>query len=118
MKAEKNRRFLATMIALADHPEWAVTVAFYSALHRVEQYLAAGNTHFEGRRDRLEHLRVHLPALYVPFKQLHDASRVARYDPASEFFKKFTSPQDVQSVVIDGWLVAVERYVDPPPPAN
>lgn len=106
--------FLATII-LADHPEWAVTAAFYVALHRVEQLLAASNIHIESHVERLEYVRRHHPAISGPFRQLHDASRLARYYSTGDFFRRFADAGDMQARVIDGWLAAVEAYAAPPP---
>jgi hypothetical protein len=109
-KAEKNRRLIAAL-DLADHPEWAVTVAFYVALHRVEQLRhTAGDGHGRDHAERLDYLHFTHPAIYDPFRWLYKASRVARYEAASTFFADYDADV-VRARVIAGWLAAVEGYV-------
>jgi len=38
-KAAHNRAFLATIADIDTWPQWAVTVAFYTAIHTVDQLL-------------------------------------------------------------------------------
>lgn len=109
-KAEKNRRLLAALDN-GEYPEWGVTVAFYVAVHRVEQVRhAAGDGHSADHTDRLGYLKARHLALAEPMRLLYRASRVARYDSASEFFARFDADA-VRTRVIAVWLAAVERYV-------
>lgn len=55
-KAEHNQRFLES-IDSQEYPDWAVTVAFYRALHLVEMLFAASGHHSDNHRDRHDHLK-------------------------------------------------------------
>ncbi len=119
-KVEKNRRFLAK-ISVADDPEWAATVAFYIAVHCVEQLRAvAGHADHWSHTQRLQYVQHFLKPIHGPFTQLYNVSRLARYNTASDFFRQF-SPDDVTERIIGGWLTAVESYTttqlaNPPSP--
>ena len=109
-KADKNRQFLDT-VPVEVHPEWAVTVAFYVAVHRVEFLRAVlGDGHSRDHAGRLDYVGTVHPALNRPFEQLYLASRRARYESASDFFAYFDT-DGVRDRVIGGWLAAVEAYV-------
>ncbi len=110
-KAEKNHRLLAAL-DVDDHPEWAVTVAFYAALHRVEQLRhVAGDGHSRDHTDRLDYVYTAHPPIHDGFRRLYAASRLARYESASDFFARFDAVA-VRERVIAGWLAAVEGYVE------
>lgn len=109
-KVVRNRAFLAT-IDPAAHPEWAVTVAFYSAIHSVEQFRhhrGDGNSADHG--DRQDYVPRRAAAIRTPFTGLKRASSLARHEPVADFFQQF-SADDVRDTVLAAWLVAVETYV-------
>lgn len=115
-KAEKNLRFL-TAIDVGDHPEWAATVAFYIALHRVEQLRAVvGDGHSADHTERLNYVRVRHTPIYDPLDWLYRASRLARYGTASDFFARYDA-EAVRTLMVAGWLAAVEGYVASHPAA-
>ena len=110
-KAEKNRRLLAALSA-DDYPEWVATIAFYTALHRVEQLRhAVGDGHSQNHGDRLAYIQTVHPAVRDPFEFLLAASQIARYESAALFFSRYDA-DIVRDRVIAGWLVAVEAYVE------
>ena len=88
-----------------------MTVAFYTAVHLVEEVRAAVGEHSVNHRDRLSHVGSRLRAIASEFYELYYASLVARYEANGDFYAQFANA-DVQAVVIDGWLAAVEAYVD------
>ena len=49
-------------------------------------------------------------AIHPDFQKLYNASRLARYDANALFYHQFANA-DIRSVVIDGWLAAIEGYV-------
>lgn len=75
-----NRAFLATVPQ--NHCDWAVTVAFYTALHALEVLFAHDKlgTHSDHRmRDQTMRLRRYEP-IETSYKVLKNASRQARYE--------------------------------------
>ena len=110
-KAEKNRRLL-TGLDTDAHPEWAVTVAFYVAVHRIEQLRhALGHGHSSSHADRGEYVETVHRGVLRDYDRLYQASRTARYDSASEFFALYDAEM-VRTTIVAGWLAAVDRYVD------
>lgn len=115
IKAEGNRRHLGT-INVTDHADWAVVVAFYTAVHLVErvragdQGLGTKSRHSGDHYDRLNYVQTHHRPIHDPFRQLWNLSKIARYEANARFYDQVSS-DDVKARVIDGWLVAVERYV-------
>lgn len=94
VKAQRNEdlaRRLGTESPL-QYPDWAITTAFYSALH----YFEAALTDKPEQHVRLDHqlkkpkmgihdwtiklLMVHFPAAEDAYRKLYDNSRVARYE--------------------------------------
>ncbi len=66
-KAEINRKFLAT-ISIDDFPDWAVVVAFYTAVHVVEELRAAcGDGVSTDHEDRLEHVQHKHPTIHTAY---------------------------------------------------
>src|SRR5262249_12626607 len=109
VKAENNRRFL-NQIDPADNPEWSVVVAFYTAVHLVEQLLAERAGHSKDHQERLEFVQHEHPQIHSDYQQLYNVSRLARYESRQDFFRQF-SAEDVREKIIDGWLARIERYV-------
>ena len=110
-KAERNRRLLDTL----DHsaaPEWAATIAFYSALHLVERLSACESIHHSLHQDRAAYLHKNKKhrSIHASFLSLFDASLVARYGTVNQFAKAF--PGDtVKRQLIDKHLVGIESHV-------
>lgn len=109
-KARGNRDFLRE-IDTAARADWAVVVAFYTAVHLVEGVRAMAGEHSLSHRERVDYVGSHHRPIASAFYELYFASRVARYDPNSAFYQQFANA-DIQTVVIDGWLALVEAYVD------
>jgi hypothetical protein len=110
LKVESNRKFLAT-ISCDDYPEWAVVVAFYTAVHLVERLRAAsGDGDSTSHEDRLSYVQQVHPQIHTSYYQLQNASMLARYQARSDFFKQF-QPEQVTELLINKYLVQIEQYV-------
>ena len=110
-KAESNRRFLET-ISLDDFPDWVVVVAFYTAIHRVEQLRATtGDGHSKDHDDRLAYVREKHPDVHTAYHQLQNASMLARYQSNATFFGQFQREQ-IKNLLIDRYLIQIDAYVD------
>lgn len=110
-KAARNREFLQT-IAVDDHPEWAATVAFYTALHVIERLRrASGDGESAGHADRIAYVKHRHPDILPPFRRLYHASSVARYRPTGDFFAAYTA-ETVRDQLIGRDLAAVGEYVE------
>ena len=122
-KAAHNRAFLATINA-KDFPDWAAVVAFYTAVHLAERLRTllpnAADQHSTGHQDRLEFVQKHHRTIHTEMHELFNASLIARYQTVNSFRTQFT-PDDVQKILIDQYLVKFEQYVAarfaPPPSA-
>ena len=108
-KAEDNRQFLDSFDAQV-HACWAAVVAFYTAVHLIEQLRALDGQHSADHQDRLGHVQSSHRSIHDNFKQLFNSSLVARYGSNSAFFAKFTN-DEVKGILIDTHLVAIEQYV-------
>ncbi len=80
-KADANAETLASIAAERSSPEWAITVAFYRAVHLVEAWSALRDRHHRNHRRRNETVNRLLPEIAADYGELYEASRVARYDP-------------------------------------
>ncbi|MFI5382158.1 MAG: hypothetical protein ACHRHE_22915 [Tepidisphaerales bacterium] len=109
-KAEINRRFLAT-ISIDDFPDWVVVVAFYTAVHLVEELRAAsGEGDSTDHEDRLAYIQHKHPTIHTAYHILQNASMLARYASNAAFFAQFQREVIVERI-IGQCLVEVERYV-------
>lgn len=80
-QANGNERFLGTFdLKQTPYPDWAITVAFYAAVHWVEAYFAEQNQHFDYHPHRNTRVGVDLPGIAANYMLLYSESRVARYD--------------------------------------
>lgn len=104
-----NRAFLGSISS--EHPDWIVTVAFYTALHAVDALLAADKvraiTSHDARNDVLyrTHRYKNINRAYQP---LYGLSRTVRYlaDPA-----KWVPSKDIETHVFRSYLYRIERSV-------
>lgn len=96
------------MIADDRFGDWQATVAFYVAVHLVEKLRAYRGQHSDNHGDRERAVRKDDPKIYNAYRQLFDASLIARYK-SPEAFK--ISSQDVQAWLIGTFLAEIERYV-------
>lgn len=85
---KRNLNFLGIINEHApDHPDWQVTVCFYSALHLVNAHLAYFGLHFRNHNDveyRINFENQTSPAklpekVFIAYKKLRALSRRARY---------------------------------------
>jgi hypothetical protein len=112
-QARRNRDFAGQL--LENYPndltalQWAVTVAFYCAVHCIEAHLAGFGTpsrSHEERRRRMLDPRHNIPAnVYAAYRQLERYSRGARYS-----LQQFTAG-DVQANILGRYLATVTRFV-------
>jgi hypothetical protein len=77
-QAQHNEKFLNSIDA-TQFPDWAATVAFYTAVHLVQALLkhAGENCHSHNSRNRK--VRQHFPAIWKIYQPLYTYSRLARY---------------------------------------
>lgn len=82
-QAERNEYFLASFDpATTQHGDWAITIAFYTALHMLDAYLATRQVHPDSHFERIGKLLADpkLQSLRVGYLRLYKESRSARYD--------------------------------------
>lgn len=80
-KEHRNKWLERGLRVVHTHPEWAITVTFYRALHLVDAALAVHDTHPRTHKQRnlaVNRLMAPISADYIDLK---DLSIVARYDP-------------------------------------
>ena len=106
-KAEHNRAFLGT-ITEDVYSDWRATITFYVAVHLVEKLRAYDGDHSQDHSERDRYVRGNHRAIYDSYRQLYSASLEARYKSLHAFS---ISPADVKGVLIDVFLVEIERYV-------
>ena len=115
-KYQLNRAFLNSNSGLAGGDRmWAATVAFYSALHLVERLAARQNIHHmppnaHGQRTRYLTTHPQHHVIFRDYRELRIASELARYGTVNQFQVAYPG-NAVQDVLIDQYLIAVEKYV-------
>ncbi len=62
------------------YPDWAITVAFYAALHAIEAALAGQQLHSQSHIERRCYVRQLFPHLWTIYYRLDVFSRRARYE--------------------------------------
>ena len=108
-EAEKNKSLASELVD--DHPAWSVIVAFYAALHFLDEYAAFYGIRFHNHRERdtwLQRRSEPVPLGHA-YECLYVRSRFARYDcpPAAHHInnpgyvrrKVFAWLDDVQSCI-------------------
>jgi hypothetical protein len=105
VKADSNRAFLNTLLG---PPDWMAIIAFYTAVHLVEKLRAHRGEHSISHEDRSASVRKNFRAIQNEYHELFNNSLVARYGTAGQFTK---TADDVKSLLIDTYLVAIEKYV-------
>jgi hypothetical protein len=110
-KADRNRKFLSS-IALDEFPDWVAVAAFYTAVHRIEQYRAfAGDGDSTSHEDRLNYVRHRLPtAIHSAYHILQNVSMLARYQSTADFHAQFQA-EDVQKDIVETRLARIEDFV-------
>ena len=115
-KYQLNRAFLNSNGGLAGGDRmWASIVAFYSALHLVERLATRQNLHHmppdaHGQRSRYLARHAQHRVIYADYRRLREASELARYGTVNQFQVAYPG-NAVQDVLIDQYLVAIEKYV-------
>jgi hypothetical protein len=109
-KAKNNRAFLDSF-EWDDRPDWAVVVAFYTAVHYVEQLRALDGQNSVNHQDRLSYVQANHRAIHPEYHQFLNLSKFARYD-ANAVFHAQVSNQEVKDVVVGQWLTAIGQYVE------
>ena len=115
-KCRQNRVVLDGPPALSSvSGSWAATVAFYAAVHLIEQLAAHDGIHHTrhvGQASRAGYLATHPVhrVLGPNLSALLSASLVARYESATAFVTAY--PGDtVQRILIDQCLAGIEAHV-------
>ena len=106
--AEQNNQLLAT-VTPGVSPAWCAVIAFYTAVHLVEQLSAAENLHFTNHPQRIQFLADAHPAILDPFQQLYQVGHAARYDAFNHFLPAYA--EVVQSNVLEQWLPEIKQYI-------
>jgi hypothetical protein len=79
-QARSNALFLSTFDPkTTQHPDWAITVAFYTALHLADACLASHNIHPNDHHERRGAVARHLSAVRAHYVALESESRRTRY---------------------------------------
>ncbi len=80
----ENHRLLAHLDAQRIHPDWTVTVAFYTALHSIQRFLARKgetvNTHRQRERAMFRYQQDLTRSILRQYSDMENLSRDARYD--------------------------------------
>src|SRR5690348_12499946 len=77
-QAQHNRKLLNEI----DHekfPDWAATVAFYTAVHLVQALLKKSGDNCNSHSSRNKRLRQKHPSVWKLYQPLYSYSRLARY---------------------------------------
>lgn len=107
-KADRNRDFVKRYLLslLAKYPDWVSIVAFYSALHYVDAFLADRSLHWEHHSERNRDVSSLMREIEVEYLNLYDLGRKSRYGSISEM----PSADEVRAAVeID--LPKIEDFV-------
>jgi len=83
-KAENNEKLAraTNRVPFAGCAEWAISMLFYAALHRIQAYLSAKGSRPLSHQDRDREIESNgsLSAIYGDYRRLKDMSRAARYE--------------------------------------
>ena len=115
-KYRQNRVMLdgpPTLVSVSG--PWAATVAFYAAVHLIEQLAAHEGIHHArhvGQASRAGYLATHPVhrVLVSDLSALYSVSRIARYDSATMFATAYPGDM-VQTILIDQCLARIEAHV-------
>jgi hypothetical protein len=96
----------ATALSLLDSsPSWAVVLAFYSALHWVDAYMAMLPLHPKDHTERDHYIQFEpLRPIYGTYRRLETRSREARYD-----LRPFTRSE--AQTLLNNELARIRDYV-------
>jgi hypothetical protein len=120
--ARENQRAVDYLSEKLDQfPGWTATVAFYKALHIVEALFAvdgaglAGHTDEHRERNRILKSVPRYQHIWRHYRELFQTSLIARYlrenqnAPDYEVFSRYMPPEKVKQLVLNHWLLQVER---------
>jgi hypothetical protein len=84
-QARHNYSLYRELKGVGRHPDWTVTVLFYTAMSVVEAYLAEKELptfhRIRSHQDRNDAVAMKLQRIYGHYRVLHNMSTVARYHP-------------------------------------
>lgn len=109
-EAEKNKSLASKLVD--DHPAWSVIVAFYAALHFLDEYAAFHGVRFHSHyeRDTWLQSRTELGPMWKAYDCLYSRGRIARYDcPAPAHH--INNPGYVRTKVF-AWLDDVQSRIE------
>ena len=113
-----NRAIALHLIQGEQSLAWAITLAFYSALHLVEASFARDGNHFDSHTSRNNHFKHErsLQKIWRHYKPLYDHSLKARYltddeRSAESLIKKHLGAKGVSEKVLGHHLRQVEKSV-------
>lgn len=79
-----NKGILKHLVEQNKYPDWIATVAFYTALHSIERFLARHKEHPKSHTERDKVLAKYMPLLgaqiVADYEDLKNTSRAARYN--------------------------------------
>lgn len=109
-EAEKNKSLASELVD--DHPAWSVIVAFYAALHFLDEYAAFHGVRFHRHyeRDIWLQSRTELSPMWKAYDCLYSRGRIARYDcPAPAH--NVNNPHYIRRRTF-GWLTDVQSCIE------
>ena len=111
-KTKANSNLVALgQIDIITAADWAAVIAFYTAVHLIEQLRALDGRHSINHLDRNEYVKNNHVAIHEDYRSLYDLSKIARYD-SNEIFYRAIQPEEVQAILIDVKLKNITEYVD------
>ena len=108
-KAKSNRRVLEKL-DIETAADWAVVVAFYTAVHLIEHLRALDGQHSISHLDRNEYVKGNHREIHADFHTLYSLSLVARYSANVDFYKAIESDV-VKEKVLGKSLSTIDQYV-------
>ncbi len=106
-KADHNRACLE-LFSDDRFCDWMAVVAFYTAVHLVEKLRAYNGQHSIDHTDRNKAVRNQYRQIHTGFHELYNWAYIARYST----LQKFTmASEEVRKVLIDRYLVEIEKFV-------
>ncbi len=119
--AKRNQSTIEYLLRDDAHLGWAVTVAFYKALHIVEAVLATKqpgcpeHTDDHKSRNKLLKTTIRFQQIWKMYRPLYEASLIARYlraddnGPTHEVFDTYMPRKVVESMVMNHYLAQIEK---------
>ena len=111
-KAAHNIRFVCFIEPEGLYHDWAVTAAFYVAVHVAEAVFASLRTEFphsssrEGREHVLKREK-RLTKIWRHYRPIQSAATIARYLGAQDTFDAYATPDEVKAKLLQHHLVSL-----------